>query len=79
MIETIINRDDSIANSVEEMIEVVKHYIEKRKGRSIQINIMRGLPPQNHPLFGSLYFTRVNQLANAFTIAKVWLKENKTK
>jgi len=71
----IINRSDTEVFSIEEMCRVIEHYVEVKKQQTIVCNPFRGLNRKD-PFFPMMYAAKTEMLANAFTIAKVWLKEN---
>ncbi len=74
--KAIIERDDSVVLSVDEMCHVVQEYIKTRKNREIVVNIFKNIP-ENHPLMSIILQQEISKLHEAYNEAKAWLLINK--
>lgn len=68
----IINKNEL---STEEMVFVVQEFIKEKKGVDININLLKGLHPQN-PLFALKYSGQISMLDKAYDKALAFFMEN---
>jgi hypothetical protein len=74
-VEEIINLPPDKPVDVADLIGVVEYYIRARKGRDVQINLLKGINPSSM-LFAHAYAQQVSLLVDASNYAGIWLKEN---
>lgn len=64
---------------VQDMINLVREYIFKRKNVTVEINLMKGIDPNtiNHPYVRFHLQNQHDMLVNAFRTSYTWLNNNK--